>query len=103
MDKEIKLLKEKGVRIFAYITAHLNTEGSIYQANKSKDYFVKNREGKTYLMDFGQFTTATVDLTNPEAFNWYKSTKPKVNGFDIALFFFRLFKLMHISPWLHMS
>ena len=33
---------------------------------------MKCRDGSDYVMDFGQFDTVTVDLTNPEAYNWYK-------------------------------
>ena len=72
LDKEIRNLYSKGIRLFCYITPHLNTDGSIYQSNKDKGYFVKCRDGSDYVMDFGQFDTVTVDLTNPEAYNWYK-------------------------------
>ena len=47
-------------------------DGSIYQSNKDKDYFVKSKDGSDYVMDFGQFDTVTVDLTNPQAYNWFK-------------------------------
>ena len=72
LDKVIRNLYKKGIRLFCYITPHLNIDGSIYLSNKDKDHFVKSKDGSDYVMDFGQFDTVTVDLTNPEAYNWYK-------------------------------
>ncbi len=73
MDKEIKNLLQKGVRLFCYVTPHLNTEGALYQRNKGNDYFVKNHQGEDYVMDFGQFNTVSLDITRPEAVTWFKS------------------------------
>ena len=72
LDKEIRNLCNKGIRLFCYITPHLNKNGSIYHSNKDKGYFVKSKDGSDYVMDFGQFDTITVDLTNPEAYTWFK-------------------------------
>ena len=46
--------------------------GNIFQENKTKNYFMKTKDGDNYLIDFGEFQCATVDLTKKEAFNWYK-------------------------------
>ena len=33
---------------------------------------MQNADGEEYIIDFGQFQCGTVDLTNPEAREWYK-------------------------------
>jgi alpha-glucosidase len=44
----------------------------LFTEAEPKGYLAKNNEGKTYLVDFGEFFAGIVDLTNPEAFNWFK-------------------------------
>ena len=38
-------------------------------------YFVKNASNQTFLNDFGEFFCGTIDLTNPDAYQWYKDGK----------------------------
>ena len=62
------------------MTAHLNTEGSVYQEVADEDYWIQDEQGNTLLQDFGHFTVATVDITevapNCNCINtaraWYK-------------------------------
>ena len=72
LDKAIKDLAAKNVRVLAYINPNLNIDGSIFKEGVPKGYFVKNSTGQPYLTDFGEFYAATVDLTNPAAYKWYK-------------------------------
>lgn len=72
LDKEIKSLSAKGVKLLAYITPHMNVEGNLYKSYKDKDFFMKTVDGETYMINFGEFMCATVDLTNDEAREWYK-------------------------------
>ena len=39
---------------------------------ETKKYLMTNSTGQAYVMDFGEFDVGTVDLTNAEAYNWYK-------------------------------
>lgn len=39
---------------------------------KEKGYFATKADGSDYLVDFGEFYCGVVDLTNPEAFEWFK-------------------------------
>ena len=73
LDQVIKNLAAKNVRVLAYINPNLNSEGSIFKEGAPKGYFVKNSTGQPYLTDFGEFYAATVDLTNQDAYDWYKS------------------------------
>ena len=60
------------MRVLGYVTPHINIEGDLYKEGEAKDFYMKNSTGHNYIMDFGQFFVATVDLTNPDAYEWYK-------------------------------
>ena len=80
------------VEVTAYMTAHLNTEGSVYQEAADEDYWLQDEQGNTLLQDFGHFTVATVDITevapNCNCINtaraWYKQLI-KENLLDLGL------------------
>lgn len=65
-------LKEQGIRILAYANPYLVNDGLLFKEGEEKGYYVKNAQGETYLIDFGEFYCGGVDLTNPDAFNWFK-------------------------------
>ena len=56
-----------------YINPYLVEGGVLFGEAKEKGYFVKNRAGEDYLFDFGEYDCGVVDLTMPEAFEWYKN------------------------------
>ena len=61
LDHVIQLLKyEAGVRVTAYVTAHLNVEGDVYQnnADRSQYWLTDKNSGETYVQDFGQFNVS---------------------------------------------
>lgn len=47
-------------------------------------YLALNKNSGVYRVDFGEFYCGIVDLTNPEAFNWYKN-KIKTNIIDLGI------------------
>ena len=65
-------LKKEGVRVLGYVNVHFLRGGTLYKAALEKDFLVKNPQGETYIIDFGEYYCATVDLSNPAAFEWYK-------------------------------
>jgi alpha-glucosidase len=71
--EQIKQLNKKGVAFLTYICPFLLEEQSLFIEAKENDYLVFNKEGDVYLIDFGEFFCGAVDLTNPKAFEWYKS------------------------------
>ena len=73
--EEIKRLKKEGVRVLTYITPNLHSEGSLFKVAEEKGFLLKDKQGKTYLQDFMEFHCGTVDLTNPESFEWYKGRR----------------------------
>ncbi|KAI8498917.1 hypothetical protein Bbelb_233700 [Branchiostoma belcheri] len=72
LDNVIKEYKSKGVMFLAYINPHFITEGPMFKEANLKGYLVRNSSGQSYLQDFGGFYCGTVDLTNPEAYGWFK-------------------------------
>ena len=72
LDTEIVKLKAQGVRVFAYINPNLNREGDLFKEADGQGLLVKNSSGDTYIVDYGEFYCGIVDLTNPEAVEWYK-------------------------------
>ena len=71
LDLVIKDLKdEQDIRVTAYITAHLNIDGNVYQDNQDNDYWLKSNDD-TLIQDFGQFDVSTVDIIEPDPeCNW---------------------------------
>ncbi|WP_272887895.1 MarC family protein, partial [Cronobacter sakazakii] len=43
-----------------------------YQTAAARGYLTKDASGKDYHVEFGEFYAGVVDLTNPEAYAWYK-------------------------------
>ena len=82
LDKKIKLLREKGVRVLAYINPNLNSGGTLFAEGASKGHLVKNTSSQPYLTDFGEFTCGTVDLTSPTARDWYKGKRNYILAYN---------------------
>ena len=56
-----------------YINPYLVEGGVLFQEAAERGYFVKRGDGSDYLFDFGEYDCGVVDLTMPEAFEWYKN------------------------------
>ena len=74
-------LEADGVRVMTYISPFLaNVDESeeyeggenLYETAQSGDYLVKDWKGNPYLIPNSDFSAGLVDLTNPEAREWYK-------------------------------
>ncbi len=72
LTEKIKEYKQKGIRFLAYNNCYLVNDGDLYQQAKEKGYFATAMDGGEYLVDFGEFYCGVIDLTNPEAYDWYK-------------------------------
>jgi len=73
LKQVIKDLEKRNVSFLTYICPFLLENESIFNEAKELDYLVLNQEGNEYIEDFGEFYCGIVDLTNPKAFDWYKS------------------------------
>lgn len=72
LDKKILGWKEEGIRFLGYINPFLAIEKELYSIASERGYCVKDKEGKDYLVTITTFPAAMIDLTNPEAWEWYK-------------------------------
>lgn len=77
LDMEIKKLRKKGIRFLGYINPYLAIEGNLYKEASEKGYLAKDKDGKDYLVDFGEFYAGIIDFTMPEACQWYKDVIKK--------------------------
>jgi alpha-glucosidase len=84
LDRAIQNWNRDGVRFLGYINPYVLQDHSLFQEAEPQGYLAKNGEGRTYLVDFGEFYAGIVDLTNPEAFRWFKGVI-KHNLLDFGL------------------
>lgn len=72
LDERIPEWKSRGVRFLGYINPFLALEGGLYKHAAEQGWCVKDRSGSDYLVTITTFPAAMIDLTNPDAYEWYK-------------------------------
>ena len=77
LQEEIKKLRERGIRFLGYINPYVAIEGNLFKEASEKGFLAKNKDGKDYLVEFGEFYAGVVDFTIPKACLWYKSVIKK--------------------------
>ncbi len=65
--------RRNGVHFLGYINPFMAIEGPLYRAAAEKGLLVKDTAGNDYLVTITTFPAAMIDLTNPEAWEWYKN------------------------------
>lgn len=84
LDQMIKDLDAKGTKFLAYICPFFLQDEGLFNIANEHGYLALNQEGSPYIIDFGEFYCGIVDLTNPDAFEWYKSVI-KYNLIDLGI------------------
>lgn len=84
LDRHIKELNEKGIKVLGYCNPFLAVEKPLYQYAAEHGYCVKDKEGKDYLVTITTFPAAMIDLSNKEAYEWMKDIIKK-NMIDFGL------------------
>lgn len=84
LPEKIKDMESKNMKFMGYINPYLLREGSLCEEAAKLGYLVKNPAGEDYYIDFGEFDCGIPDLTNPEAFEWFKDCIKK-NLIDFGL------------------
>ncbi len=69
----IKQLNKKGIHVFAYINPYLAKNTKQYIEARDKGYLIKNKDGKIYDILISAFRAGIVDLSNKDAFEWFKT------------------------------
>ena len=77
LDDAVKELRRDGVRFLGYINPYVAVEGPLFKEASENGYLAKTRDGKDYLVDFGEFYAGVVDFTYGPAAQWYKDVIKK--------------------------
>ncbi|MBP3216962.1 MAG: alpha-glucosidase, partial [Lachnospiraceae bacterium] len=72
LKEQIRKWNQKGIRFLGYINPFMAIEKELYREASARGYCVKNKAGEDCLVTITTFPAAMIDLTNPEAYAWYK-------------------------------
>ncbi len=82
-------LHDEGFRHLAYYQPYIGLETEAYREGDARGYFIRDRKGRTYDFLLGVWKKAQLDLTNPEAREWWKQS------------FFEKSESMGVDGWMH--
>ncbi len=85
LPEEIRALRERGIRFLAYASPYLCSDGDLFPEAEKAGVFARKADGSIYLVDFGEFDCGIVDLTNPQAYQWFKENILKKNMLDMGV------------------
>jgi alpha-glucosidase len=80
LDTIIADLRAENVRLLAYVNPYLNTDGDMFEEAAMMNYLLKDKAGEILIQDHAGFYAGTVDLSNPEAFQWYSGKQYWIEG-----------------------
>ena len=84
LPKKIEEIHEKGIRFLGYVNPYLVKGSELFEEAAEKGYFARTSAGEYYLVDFGEFDCGVIDLTDPDAFQWFKGVIQK-NSLGIGI------------------
>jgi len=85
LRQRIAELEDRGIRFLGYVNPYLAVDGSLFPEAEAAGYFATDENGKTALVDFGEFDCGVVDFTNPEASAWFADRVIGQNMIDFGL------------------
>ena len=66
-------LAGRGIAALGYLNPFLVDHGPLFDEARERGYFVKRDDGSDYPIEATGFSCFLIDLTNPEAFTWFKA------------------------------
>lgn len=72
LDSRIRQWKEQGVQFLSYINPYVASDKALCAKAAARGFLAKDAAGEDYLVEFGEFYGGVIDLTNPEAYDWFK-------------------------------
>ena len=72
LPQKIQELNTQDIKFLSYINPFLIEGSRLFNIAKEKNYFVKNSQGEIYKIYVTTFPAGLIDLTNKDAYNWYK-------------------------------
>lgn len=85
LRQRIAELADAGIRFLGYVNPYLCSDGALFEIAEAAGYFALDDEGRTALVDFGEFDCGVVDFTNPEAAEWFAEAVIGRNMIDYGL------------------
>ncbi len=82
----LQRLKNKGLKLCAWINSYVGQESAIFREGVEGGYFLKRPNGDVWQWDMWQPGLAIVDFTNPEACKWYASKLERLMDMGIDCF-----------------
>jgi alpha-glucosidase len=77
LDERIKKWEGEGVRFLSYINPYVASDRDLCEEAAAHGYLTKDYSGKDYHVEFGEFYAGVVDLTHPQAYDWFKEVIKK--------------------------
>ncbi len=72
LPQHIDRWKSKGIRFLGYINPFLIKNGPLYNEAASRGYLIRDKHGNFYDIYVTTFPAGMIDLSNQEAYDWYK-------------------------------
>ena len=85
LRQKIAELADDDIRFLGYVNPYLCVDGSLFPEAEANGYFATDAQGKTALVDFGEFDCGVVDFTNPAAAAWFAERVIGQNMLDYGL------------------
>lgn len=82
----IAWLHDKGIKVCVWINPYVSELSSIFQEGVEGNFFLKNKGGRVYQLDWWQPGMAFVDFTNESACTWYQSKLKKLLAMGVDTF-----------------
>jgi alpha-D-xyloside xylohydrolase len=102
----LKTLHQNKLKVSLWIQPYISIESELFQLGKQRNYFVKNRDGEVYIIEYGlslaprpdgiirkateserwNAPVAIIDFTNPAAYRWFQDLARPVLKEGIAAF-----------------
>lgn len=73
LDERIKAWNAEGVQFLSYINPYVASDRELCAEAAARGFLTKDAAGKDYHVEFGEFYAGVIDLTNPQAYDWYKN------------------------------
>ncbi len=69
--KMCKELKEMGFLVSVWVVPYVSSDSKNYRYLKSKDFLLKDENGKPCILEWWDGFSSAIDFTNPEAIEWF--------------------------------
>ncbi|RXJ22015.1 alpha-glucosidase [Lelliottia nimipressuralis] len=77
LDKRIQQWDQQGIKFLSYINPYVASDKNLCKEAAERGFLTKDANNLDYHVEFGEFYAGVIDLTNPEAYDWYKGVIKK--------------------------